>query len=332
LSLVEHYMVTGAFGRSLPKYCNDLGINFSPIAKKFGIEDRRFYESESSVSLISFGAMLEHLAEFSNDDSFGLKYGLNFTPGDSGPYGFGLMNAPDMAEAIRFMARFISLVADTIDFNFIEEPNNCRIEWTYSPLFVAKDQYVDLVTLLAIFHLRHHVEPNWRPIAVRLQRSPPSSIHLHKLYMSSNLSFNAECNVIEFSCSQVSRKNPKADHRLYQIMQSQCEAKLEQRIKTLPLELRVREKILFSLETGGISLIDVASQLYITERSLQRRLAESGTNFERVSDEVRQEFSEQLQRHSKLTQTEIGARLGFSTPGSYSRATKRWSNSKLNSN
>jgi AraC-like DNA-binding protein len=332
LSLVDHYMVTSAFGRTLPKYCNNLGINFAPIAKKFGIEESKFRESDSYVSLISFGGMLEYLAELATDDTFGLKYGLNFTPGDSGPYGFGLMNAPDMAQAIRFMARFISLVADSIDFHFIEEPYNCRIEWTYSPLFVAKDQYVDLVALLAITHLRQFVAPNWRPIAVRLQRSPPSSIHLHKLYISSNLNFDEDRNVIEFSCAQVSGTNPRADHRLFEIMQHQCEAKLEQRLKTVPLELRIREKILSSLDVGGVPLVEVASQLCVTERSLQRRLAEAGTNFEKITDEVRQELSEQLLLHSKLTRSQIGIRLGFSTPGSYSRATKRWSNSKINTN
>jgi AraC-like DNA-binding protein len=332
LSLVDHYMVTSAFGRALPNYCNDLGINFALIAKKFGIEEIVFRESDSQVNLISFGAMLEYLAELTADDAFGLKFGLNFTPGDSGPFGFGLMNAPDMGQAIRFMARYISLVADTIDFNFIEEPNHCRIEWTYSPLFVAKDQYVDLVVLLAIFHLRQFVEQNWRPIAVRLQRSPPSSIHLHQLYISSNLSFDAERNVIEFSCAQVSKTNPNADHRLYEIMQHQCEAKLEQRLKKVPLQIQIREKILSSLDIGGVSLVDVAKQLCMTERSLQRRLAETGTHFESVTDEVRQELSEQLLLHSKLTRSQIGSKLGFSTPGSYSRAAKRWSSSRINTN
>jgi AraC-like DNA-binding protein len=332
LSLVDHYMVTSAFGRTLPKYCNDLGINFAPIAKKFGIEESKFGESDSHVNLISLGGIFEYLAELSADELFGLRYGLNFTPGDSGPYGFGLMNAPNMLQAIRFMIRFVSLVVDSIDFNFVEEPGHCRIEWTYSPLFVAKDQYVDLVAFLAITHLRKYVEPSWRPFAVRLQRSPPSSYHLHKLYISPNVSFNAERNVIEFSCVQISKKNPNADHRLYEIMQRQCEAKLEQRLKTVPLELRIREKILSSLDTVGVSLVEVASQLCMTERSLQRRLAETGTNFEKVTDEVRQELSEQLLLHSKLTRAQIGVRLGFSTPGSYSRAAKRWNNSKINTN
>jgi AraC-like DNA-binding protein len=324
VNLVDRYKVTASFGRILPKYCNDLGINFKPIAKKFGIEENEFHKSDSYISLISLGEIFEYLAQQTADDTFGLKYSLHFRPGESGPYGFGLMNAPDMRHAIRFMARYISIIVDSIDFKFIEDPNRCRVEWTYSPLFVAKDQYIDLVMRLVIFYLRQFAKSNWKPTAVYLQRDRPKSTQLHLLHISPNLKFNADRNIIELSYAELSNSNPSADHRLFEIMDNQCASKIENRLQAVPLELQIKEKILSNLGSGGILLVNLASQLGITVRSLQRRLAENETHFEGVVDEVRQEHAKQLLLHSKLTQSEIATKLGFSTPSSYSRTAKRW--------
>ena len=75
----------------------------------------------------------------------------------------------------------------------------------------------------------------------------------------------------------------------------------------------------------GYPRIDwVAAKLGMTRRSLQRRLAERGTTFSRVLDDLLQEQSKRLLATGAMSITEIALRLGYADAAHFSRAFKRW--------
>jgi len=67
-----------------------------------------------------------------------------------------------------------------------------------------------------------------------------------------------------------------------------------------------------------------ARKLGMGERSLQRRLLESGTSFDGLVNEARKELSDELLRHSHLGLADISFKLGYSSSNAYSRAAKQW--------
>jgi AraC-like DNA-binding protein len=72
------------------------------------------------------------------------------------------------------------------------------------------------------------------------------------------------------------------------------------------------------------TLNDVARTLNLSERSLRRRLAESGRVFREIHDRVRAERALQLLQAGDLSVAEIGGEVGFSDPREFRRAFKRW--------
>lgn len=78
------------------------------------------------------------------------------------------------------------------------------------------------------------------------------------------------------------------------------------------------------LDADEVSLIAVAMTLSLTPRTLQRRLRLEGVTFERVLDDVRKEKALKLLDEGRLSITEIGYCLGYSYPGGFSRAFRRW--------
>ena len=71
-------------------------------------------------------------------------------------------------------------------------------------------------------------------------------------------------------------------------------------------------------------LPDVARTLNLSERSLRRRLADSGCVFREIHDRVRAERALDLLQGGLLSVAEIGNELGFSDPREFRRAFKRW--------
>jgi AraC-like DNA-binding protein len=324
VSFIERYLMAAAFGRSLPLYCSTRGIDLYAEASIYNIEPESFNDTGRFISLVSFGKLLEHLATITSDDLFGLKYGVEFRLGNSGAFGLGLMNAPTFGDAIKFYARYIPLTADYAYFKANIGSKSVDIEWGYSPLIIKTEQYADLMTVLTLRQFRFFAGSSWTPSSARLERREPSSRFEHTRHVSPKLAFESKGNGISFPSNLVSLENPKADHRLFKIMERQCDHMLSQRENIVPFPIQVHEEILLRLASENISLAKVAKFFCMSERNLQRRLSRTGKSFEGLLSEARRGLSNQLLRETELSLTEISQRLGYLAPNSYSRAAKLW--------
>ena len=72
------------------------------------------------------------------------------------------------------------------------------------------------------------------------------------------------------------------------------------------------------------ALARVAASLGMSERVLRRRLAERGTNFRALADEVISPLARRYLHDSTLTLDDVAERLGYSEPASFVRAFRRW--------
>jgi AraC-like DNA-binding protein len=69
---------------------------------------------------------------------------------------------------------------------------------------------------------------------------------------------------------------------------------------------------------------DLASELNISVRSLQRRLANDGASFQQLLDEARRELAHEYLLNPYLELTEAAYLLGFEDSNSFFRAFHRW--------
>jgi AraC-like DNA-binding protein len=90
------------------------------------------------------------------------------------------------------------------------------------------------------------------------------------------------------------------------------------------LEEKVKAAIVELLPSGEVTDAKVAEQLFMTDRTLQRRLHQSGTTFKQLLTEVRNELAEHYLREGRYSLSEISYLLGFSELSAFSRAFKRW--------
>jgi AraC-like DNA-binding protein len=72
------------------------------------------------------------------------------------------------------------------------------------------------------------------------------------------------------------------------------------------------------------SLGRIAESLFMTPRTLQRKLAKENTNFQHLLDEVRANPSVELLLQTDKSIEQIGNRLGFYDTAAFSKAFKRW--------
>lgn len=88
----------------------------------------------------------------------------------------------------------------------------------------------------------------------------------------------------------------------------------------LPTQLRL---LLQGYPGEEWNLCNLAEQLYTSERSLQRRLTESGTSFRQLQEETRFDLARQLLHQTTDSVTDIGFELGYTNPANFTRAFHR---------
>ena len=79
-----------------------------------------------------------------------------------------------------------------------------------------------------------------------------------------------------------------------------------------------------TLRYRGLAIEDVAAQLGMSARSLQRHLELSRTSYQRLLAETRESLARRYMAESTLTLTEMALLLGYADLSAFSRAFRRW--------
>ena len=111
-----------------------------------------------------------------------------------------------------------------------------------------------------------------------------------------------------------------ADPYLHQMLVQTHLTSEQQARSNLNIILAIRKK----LRGGEASSQKIASDLGMSERTMQRRLAEVGQSFRGVCDDFRFEQALKLLKNDGLTLTQIAIQLGYADLVSFGRAFKRW--------
>lgn len=87
---------------------------------------------------------------------------------------------------------------------------------------------------------------------------------------------------------------------------------------------RVRAVLLELLPVGRSAMADVAAELAMSTRTLQRRLAELGTTFQEVLDRTREDLARHYLTNAQISAAEISFLLGYEETSSFYRAFQSW--------
>ena len=91
------------------------------------------------------------------------------------------------------------------------------------------------------------------------------------------------------------------------------------------LERALRARLRVALAQGRADPARMAVLLGVSERTLQRRLAELGRSFSDVVEDFRREEAARLLATPGLPLVEVAGRLGYAEQSSFTRAFRRWS-------
>lgn len=254
----------------------------------------------------------------------GLLLGRRFHVTTFGLWGFALVSAATLREAIDVAVRFIELTSALTAPRLDLVDGDLEIVYhdpPYPPDVARFMVQRDLSVMQSL--LTEVIGQHARAQRVSFTHQPPAGTEdLYRSVFGVEPEFGARRNAAVFDPVLLAERPPQADAHTTARAQAECRRLLEEHRSRVGLAGQVRDLVLADLRHPP-SAADLALTLNLSERTLRRRLAAEGATVRGLVDEVRSTLAAEFVR-SGLTVAEIATQLGYLEVSSFSQAFRRW--------
>jgi AraC-like DNA-binding protein len=141
------------------------------------------------------------------------------------------------------------------------------------------------------------------------------------------LFFESAMNAVLIDEAILNFKPPPPNPYLAEVLRAHAEGLLENLDRSKSTRGRVESLLIPALHTGQATMDRIAGKLALSRQTLFRKLKAEGVTFEIVLDELRHKLALRYLSEKKGSVQDTAYLVGFSDPGSFSRAFKRWTGS-----
>jgi AraC-like DNA-binding protein len=259
------------------------------------------------------------------DPTLGLQIGRNQTVGSFGLLGLAMMTSRNFGEAMNvgIANHRVSGSLLDVDFVVIDEQTVALQAWPrFGEVellpFLCEEMFASSFALA-----RELVGSNLTLVRLELTYSAPAYAREYSTTFQCDVRFGAQYNRILVDAHWLAHPLPGYNPLTSKQALALCHQQLRGATGSDEIVGSV-ERLLRSRLREHPRLTEVARTLHLSERSLRRRLADSGRIFREIHDRVRAERALELLHAGKMSVAEIGIELGFSDPREFRRAFKRW--------
>lgn len=317
--MLKHFRVPGRLAVKL----EELGVPVPVVLRKAGLPRDLFQQTRVLVSTGELFALWRAIDQVSSDPLIGVKLGVETKTERFHPMAIAALSTENLVAASQHMARYKKLTApEEILVELNAEEFTVGFRWLLAvddEPWALTDYCFSWMRSLA----RHGIGTALSPLRVEYVQQR-SNVRQIERSLGCEVLIGAPRNVVIFRASDATKPFVTRNAELFDLLAPQFEEQLRQyKEEDSFLEL-VRRTIQDKL-AGHLPSIDAISQaLHMGPRTLQRRLQDSGSSFQRILDEARHQMARYYLSNSALELNEAAYLLGFEDPNSFGRAFRNW--------
>jgi AraC-like DNA-binding protein len=307
---------------AVPRLLRDYRVSAAEILTAAGLAPDVLDDAENRLPYASAATLLNECVRVTGCPHFGLLVGAAWHLRDAGLPGRLARRCDRLATALETLTAYMRLNNQVAAAYFRRSDAGGELGYAvFQPRVTHLAVAYDVAMGTGVVQIRDLLgNPRWRPQEVLLPRSAPPDVGAYKRHFGCPIRFDADRAALLIAPGDVDQPLPSADAQRLEQLRAQAEALLGDQFL-----LRVYESLRLLLLQGSADSASVASRLSIHRRTLIRRLAQRGTSFQEILDQVRYDVARQMLRETNRSVTEVGAALGFSESSGFTHAFHRWS-------
>ncbi len=311
--------------RSIVQAASALGVDRDSLLRDADINPDLLRVPTEIVSVSRYLTLYRMAVERSDDPDFGLYVGHIMFVSSINLHLYMTAVCRNLREYFNMIPSTIRLRGDTGRILIRPEGDFIRLEW--HPLNDTIRRWRPLVDemLKSSADIVNAISALPVPVlGAELAYPAPDDTRGLKLAFGSNLKFGSEVSCLQFARESVRYPLVELEDGLRDDFWAGPRSVLREPEQADPFLVDVRAAIRRALPNGSPSVDDLAEDIGISRRTLQRRLNAQGASFKQILQGVREEQSRRYLDDPRLAITEIALLLGYSDQASFSNAFKTW--------
>lgn len=315
----KHFRFSGsAFSKM-----EELGLSASAVLRRAGLPQSFLDQPRVLLKTEELFALWRAVGEVSPDPTIGLQLGTETRTERFHPMSLAALSTEDFGTAIKQMARYKQL---TCPEEILQTKDG--EEWSIQFRWLLADEVEPPVLIECVFAwvlsiARHGTGTRISPVRVEFVQ-PRAHVKAIERYFGCEVVCGTARNAIVFRAGDTQRPFVTRNAELLAMLAPQFEEELKQVNSDENFVERVRIAIQQKLTGQRPTIEHIAEALHISSRTIQRRLQDEGSSFQRVLEEARHQLARQYLNNSVLELNEAAYLLGYNDANSFVRAFRTW--------
>ena len=300
---------------------HDLGLEVQPLLKAAGLPLDMFQRDKPMVTAKQYFNLWKALENSVTQPDFCLVIATSISVEAFSPPLFAALCSDNLAMAMQRLQKYKKLIGP-IQLSIDKQKDKWEFCFDSTSVEVLPDSY-QLVECLFITNLlriatRQQLSPMYVESPIADQFSPAT-----KAFLNCEVR-QAERAKLVFDKATLNHEFLSKNSQMWEFFEPQLNSNL-QRFETKETTTEQVIALLLNLiPTGKAHAEEVASNLCVSKRTLQRKLADEGETFQNLLNTVRKKLAIHYLKKSQYANSEIAFLLGFDDPNSFIRAFSGW--------
>jgi AraC-like DNA-binding protein len=294
-----------------------VGLDPLRMLRRAGIDPDALADPDRMIPRRATAELLEDSARESGCESFGLLMAESRTLPDFGALSLLLIHQKTARGVVEVLVDYQGLLSGAHAVA-LEEREGTTIVRTEFAGRVGSRQAIDLLMGTVCRTISEVVSGRWHPESAHFVRPAPADLSVHHRIFQCELAFDAAFNGLVCASAALDAPNPAADsvmalharRYLDMLMPEPADGSIGE---------RARRAVYLLLPAGRGTLEQVADNLGLHPRRLQRQLEKEGQNFATLLNAVRRELALRYLSSSAHNVTAIAHMTGYSSPSAFTR-------------
>jgi len=307
----------------LPRRLEELGLSLPAILRWANLPVGLFDQEKILVTTEELFALYRGIAEVSRDPAIGLKIGSEQRLERYSPGAIAALYTRSFRDAIQRLARYKQLTCPE-KIRLVCQGGECRVRFEW--LLASESEpsvLVDVCFAWIVAVGRRGTGGPLTPLRLELVRAPAHREILEE-HFGCRVHFRAQHNALIFRQSDLDRPFVTHNAELLVLLAPQLEAELVNQRLRQNIRDQVKQTLKHLLAGQRPAIQEVARELNLSARTLQRRLTEAGVTFQQVLEEARRELARHFLLQASLDLNETAYLLGYENANSFFRAFHHW--------
>jgi AraC-like DNA-binding protein len=311
------------FSGMLSRRLEELGLSPVAVLRHAGLPIGLFKQEKVLLTTEEMFALYRAIYEVSGDPAIGLKLGTEQRVERYDPIAIAALYTRSFRDALQRIARYKQLTCPE-EIRVVEHGNECAIHFAWLLADQAEpSSLLDVCFAWVVAIGRRGAGSAVNPKRVEFHRVEANR-KLYEAHFKCPVTFGAPQNILVFHKADVDRPFLTHNAELLALVAPQLDSELTQQLAQKSLSEQVKGILKKLLAGHRPGLQDVARDLRLSTRTLQRRLTSAGATFQQLMEEARRELAQHYLLHSSLELNETAYLLGYEDANSFFRAFHHW--------